>query len=72
MLSLDKDLIWNAKLISVKGNSSISSMLSQELKRIVKSAEKYEIAKKKTITDLCAGYHLGGIIAASRKELHEK
>jgi len=47
-------------------------MLSQKLKIIVESAEKYEIAKKKTITDLCAGYHLGGIITASREELHER
>ena len=72
MLSLDKDLIRNAKLIPAKGNSSISSMLSQELKRIVESAEKYEIAKKKAIADLRTGYHFGGIITPSGEELHER
>jgi len=47
-------------------------MLSQELKRIVESAEQYEVAKRKAISDLRNGYHLGGLIAASREELHER
>ena len=71
-LSLDKDLIQRAKVISAKRRSSISNMLSQELQRIVESAEKYEVAKRKAISDLRTGYHLGGIITASREELHER
>ena len=71
-LSLDKDLIRKAKVISAKRHSSVSNMLSQELKKIVESAEKYEVAKKKAISDLRTGYHLGGIITASREDLHER
>lgn len=71
-LSLDKDLIQKAKVISAKRRSSISNMLSQELQRIIESAEKYEVAKRKAISDLRTGYHLGGIITASREELHER
>jgi len=71
-LSLDKDLIQKAKVISAKRRSSVSNMLSQELQKIVESAEKYEVAKRKAISDLRTGYHLGGIITASRKELHER
>jgi hypothetical protein len=71
-LSLDKELIQRAKVISAKRRSSISNMLSQELQRIVESAEKYEVAKRKAISDLRTGYHLGGIITASREELHER
>jgi post-segregation antitoxin (ccd killing protein) len=71
-LSLDKELIQRAKVISAKRRSSISNMLSQELQRIVESAEKYEVAKRKAISDLQTGYHLGGIITASREELHER
>ena len=71
-LSLDKDLIQRAKVISAKKRSSISKMLSQELQRIVESAEKYEFARRKAISDLRTGYHLGGIITASREELHER
>jgi len=47
-------------------------MLSQELQRIVESAENYEVARRKAISDLRTGYHLGGIITASREELHER
>lgn len=71
-LSLDKDLIQRAKVISAKRRSSVSNMLSQELQRIVESAENYEISRKKAISDLRTGYHLGGIITASRDELHER
>jgi len=71
-LSLDKDLIQKAKVISAKRRSSISNMLSQVLRRIIESAEKYDVAKRKAISDLRTGYHLGGIITASREELHER
>jgi post-segregation antitoxin (ccd killing protein) len=71
-LSLDKDLIQKAKVLSAKRHTSVSTMLSQELKRIVESVEQYEVAKRKAISDLRNGYHLGGLIAASREELHER
>jgi len=71
-LSLDKDLIQRANVISAKRRSSISNMLSQELQRIVESAESYEVSRKKAISNLRTGYHLGGIITASREELHER
>jgi len=71
-LSLDKDLIRKAKVISAKRHSSVSNMLSQELQRIIESAEKYEVARRKAISDLRTGYHLGGIITTSREELHER
>ena len=71
-LSLDKDLIQKAKVISAKRRSSISNMLSQELQRIVESAGSYEVSRKKAISNLRTGYHLGGIITASRDELHER
>ncbi|MBW2663970.1 MAG: hypothetical protein JRD93_18825 [Deltaproteobacteria bacterium] len=71
-LSLDKDLIQRAKVISAKRRSSVSNMLSQELQRIIESSENYEISRKKAISNLRTGYHLGGIITASREELHER
>ena len=71
-LSLDKDLIQRAKVVSAKRRSSISNMLSQELQRIIESAESYEVSRKKAISNLRTGYHLGGIITALREELHER
>ncbi len=71
-LSLDKDLIQKARVISARRHSSVSKILSQELQRILESTEKHEIARKRAISDLRTGYRLGGIITASRKELHER
>lgn len=71
-LSLDKSLIEKAKVISAKRNTSISKMIGEELQRMVESTEKYEAAKKRALSDLQAGYHLGGVITSSREELHER
>ncbi len=71
-LSLDKDLIRKAKIISATRHSSVSHMLSQELIKIVESTEQYAVAKKRAISDLRSGYHLGGTITASREDLHER
>jgi len=71
-LSLDKDLIQRAKVLSAKRRSSVSTMLGQELQRIIESAENYEVSRKKAIAHLRTGYHLGGEITASREELHER
>jgi len=71
-LSLDKDLIEKAKVISAKRNTSISKMLGEELQRVVESTENYERAKKKALSHLQTGYRLGGIITSSREDLHER
>lgn len=71
-LSIDKDLIRKAKIIAAQRQTSISQMLSQELKKIIRDAEQYEKAKRRALANLKAGYHLGGKITASREELHER
>jgi len=71
-LSLEKDLIKKAKMLSAKRQTSISQMLSQELKKIVKDTEDYERAKRSALAHLRMGFHMGGKIIASREELHER
>lgn len=71
-LSLDKDLIEKAKVISAKRHTSISKMLGKELQRVVESTENYERAKKKALSHLQTGYRLGGVITSSREDLHER
>ncbi|MFQ5771478.1 MAG: DUF6364 family protein [bacterium] len=71
-LSLDKELIQKAKVIAAQRQTSISRLLSLELKKIVQETEKYEMAKKSAITNLKLGYHFGGKVAVSREELHER
>lgn len=71
-LSIDKELIQKAKLLAVQRHSSISQMLSDELKRMVLDAEGYEMAKKRALNIMKNGFNLGGRITASREELHER
>ena len=46
-LSLDKELIKKAKILAAHRQMSLSHMLSEELKRIIKDTEIYESSKKK-------------------------
>lgn len=71
-LSIEKDLIRKAKIVAAQKGTSVSGMLSQELKRILADSEKYELAMKEALTYLETGFHLGGKITASRAELHER
>jgi len=71
-LSLDKDLIKKAKVLSAKRQTSISRMLGLALKRFVQAAEDYDRAKRRALAHLRRGFHMGGKIVASREELHER
>ena len=71
-ISLDRELIKRAKIIAAQRNTSISGLLSQELQRIIEDAEQYGRAKAQALADLKTGFHLGGKIAASREQLHER
>jgi hypothetical protein len=71
-LSLDKDLIRKARIIAAQRRMSISKILGEELARMTKEEEQYEFSKRKALSDLKAGFHLGGKIMATREELHER
>jgi predicted transcriptional regulator len=71
-LRLDKSLIAKAKVIAAQRQTSVSRMLSKELKRMVEDAERYEQAKIQALANLKKGYHLGGEMTTSRDELHER
>lgn len=71
-LSLDKDLIKKAKVLSAKRQTSISQMLGVELKRFVQATEDYDHAKRRALAHLRGGFHMGGKIVAPREELHER
>ena len=71
-LSINKDLIRKVKILAAQKQTSISGMLSQELQKILADSEKYELLKRKALTNINQGFHLGGKIAVSREELHER
>ena len=71
-LSLDKDLIRKARVISARRMVSVSQLLSDEVTRIIEEDEGYEESRKLALALLDTGYHLGGAITATREELHER
>jgi len=47
-------------------------MLSDELEKLIRHTEKYELAKRKALANLKTRFHFGGKITASREKLHER
>jgi hypothetical protein len=71
-LSLDKDVIRKAKLLSARKFTSVSRLLSDELERVVREHDRYEQAKRSALAALKKGLHLGGKSMAKRDELHDR
>ena len=71
-LSLEKELILKAKVLSARRRTSVSKLLADELRRIVDQEEQYQLAKKKALADLKKGFRMGGKITATRDELHDR
>ena len=71
-LSLDKDLIREARQLSVRKSTSVSKLLSEELGRLVRDQKQYEQAKRRALATLKKGFHMGGRIRATRDELHDR
>ncbi len=71
-LSLDRALIRKAKIIAAQRDTSVSKMLRDELKRLIKQFGQYELSKKRAYANLKVGFHFGGKITATREELHER
>jgi predicted transcriptional regulator len=70
-VALDKALVRKLRVIAASRSTSISGMLSEELKRIVEQSERYETAMRSALADLDQGFDLGGRPAA-RDELHDR
>ena len=71
-LSIDKNLIREAKILAAQRQVSISRLLSQELQKLIEDTKDYEWAKRRALNLIDEGFHLGGEITATREELHER
>ena len=71
-LSIEKELIKNARVLAAQRQTSVSRMLSEELQKLIEDSNKYELAKKRALNYISRGFHLGGTITVSREELHER
>lgn len=71
-LALDKNLLKKARVLAAKRETSVSKLLSEQLAKIVSEDDQYEASKKRALSRLKKGLHLGGRILATRDELHER
>ena len=71
-ISLEKEIIKKAKIIAAQKETSVTRMLSEELKQLIQKEERYQQAKKKALIYLDSGFHWGGKIRATREELHAR
>ena len=71
-LSIEKDILKKGKIIAAQKDTSISKMLSEQLKQIIDREEQYEAAKRSALQTLKKGFRVGGKITWKRGDLYPK
>ncbi|MGA7915132.1 MAG: DUF6364 family protein [Candidatus Acidiferrales bacterium] len=71
-VSLDRKTIQKAKIVAARRSTSISGLVAHQIEILVGEEEAYERAERQALQLLEQGFHLGGVIRASRDELHER
>ena len=71
-ISLNKQVLKKAKILAARRETSISGLLAQEIEYLVSNDEAYERAERQALALLDKGFHLGGVIRATRDDLHER
>jgi hypothetical protein len=71
-ISLDRETIRQAKIVAAKRSTSISGLLARQIEILIGEEEAYERAQRQALLLLDQGFHLGGVLPASRDELHER
>jgi hypothetical protein len=69
-----KDTLLKVKLLAMKGQTSVSSLLTQTLKRLVQQKDAYAHARQRHLGWLEQSVDLGtgGQISTQREDLHER
>lgn len=71
-LSIESDLLREAKVLAAQRGTSVSRMLSEELERLVRQDRAYDAARRRALARLDRGWDLGWTPPASRDELHQR
>ena len=71
-LAIEKEILRKAKLIAAQNDTSISKMLSDQLKVMIDKEEQYQASKRRALHALKKGFHLGGKITWRREDLYER
>jgi post-segregation antitoxin (ccd killing protein) len=71
-ISVSAETAQKARLLAARRSTSISRLLAEELERLAGAEEDWESSERSALALLEQGFHLGGLIAAGRDELHER
>jgi len=71
-VSLSQQTLRKARILAARRGSSISGLLSEQIEVLVGEEEAYERAERQATRLLDHGFHLGGVIRASRDEWHDR
>ncbi len=71
-ISVSTETVRKAKILAARRSTSISGLLAEQIEILVGSEEAYERSARSALALLEEGFHLGGVITASRDELHER
>jgi hypothetical protein len=71
-VSLPQHTIRKAKILAARRGSSISGLLAEQIELLVGEDEAYERAQRQALALMDKGFHMGGVIRATRDEWHER
>ena len=71
-ISLSRQVLRKAKILAARRETSISRLLAHQIEVLVGQEEAYERAERQALALLDKGFRMGGVISATREELHER
>jgi hypothetical protein len=71
-ISISPETVRKARILAARRSTSISGLLSEEIERLVGCEEAWERSERSALALLEQAFHLGGVIVASRDELHSR
>jgi hypothetical protein len=71
-ISISPETVRKARILAARRSTSISRLLAEEIEKLVGEEEAWERSERSALALLDQGFHLGGLITATRDELHER
>lgn len=70
-ISISPETVRKARILA-RRSTSISGLLAEEIEKLVGAEEAWERSERSALALLEEGFHFGGLIPASRDELHQR
>ena len=71
-VSLSPETLRKARILAAKRSTSISGLLAEQIETLTGEDEAYQKAKRSAVALMRKGFHLGGVLTATRYALHER